>query len=53
VRGPLHTTFHTGRRARAERAPTQSRAAGLSREGVAAVVTYLPAGLFALLWVGM
>ncbi len=49
--GLLSSTFHLGRPERAWRAFSQWRSSWLSREGVAAVATYLPAGLFGLLWV--
>ncbi|MBU2532558.1 MAG: dimethyl sulfoxide reductase anchor subunit [Alphaproteobacteria bacterium] len=46
--GLLSSTAHLGRPERAWRAFSQWRSSWLSREGVAAVVTYVPAGLFAL-----
>lgn len=49
--GLLSSTFHLGRPERAWRAVTQWRSSWLSREGVAALITYVPAGLFALGWV--
>lgn len=49
--GLLASTFHLGRPERAWRALSQWRSSWLSREGVAAVVTYAPAGVFALGWV--
>ncbi len=48
--GLLSSTFHLGHPERAWRAFSQWRSSWLSREGVAAVVTYVPAGLFGLLW---
>ncbi|MCC7426552.1 MAG: dimethyl sulfoxide reductase anchor subunit [Alphaproteobacteria bacterium] len=48
--GLLSSTFHLGHPERAWRALTQWRSSWLSREGVAAVVTYVPAGLLALLF---
>lgn len=48
--GLLSSTFHLGRPERAWRAVTQWRSSWLSREGVAALLTYLPAGL---LWLGL
>jgi len=51
VLGLLSSTFHLGHPERAWRALSQWRSSWLSREGVAAVVTFLPVGLFALLWV--
>ncbi len=49
--GLLSSTFHLGRPERAWRAFSQWRSSWLSREGVLAAFTYLPAGLFALGWV--
>lgn len=49
--GLLASTFHLGRPERAWRALSQWRSSWLSREGVAAVLTYGPAGLFAIGWV--
>lgn len=49
--GLLASTFHLGRPERAWRAMSQWRSSWLSREGMAAIVTYLPAGIFALGWV--
>ena len=46
--GLLSSTAHLGRPERAWRAFSQWRTSWLSREGVAAVFTYVPAGLFAL-----
>ncbi len=51
VLGLLASTFHLGHPERAWRALSQWRSSWLSREGVAAIVTFLPVGLFALLWV--
>jgi sulfite dehydrogenase (quinone) subunit SoeC len=51
VVGLLASTLHLGRPERAWRAFSQWRSSWLSREGVAAVVTFVPVGLFALLWV--
>jgi DMSO reductase anchor subunit len=48
--GLLSSTFHLGHPERAWRAFSQWRSSWLSREGVLAVVTYGPAGLFALSW---
>jgi sulfite dehydrogenase (quinone) subunit SoeC len=48
--GLISSTLHLGRPERAWRAFSQWRSSWLSREGVAAVVTYVPAGLFALAW---
>ncbi|MDF1790806.1 MAG: dimethyl sulfoxide reductase anchor subunit [Thalassobaculaceae bacterium] len=49
--GLLASTLHLGRPERAWRAMSQWRSSWLSREGMAAIVTYLPAGIFALGWV--
>ena len=49
--GLLASTFHLGHPERAWRALTQWRSSWLSREGVLAVLTYMPAGLFAIGWV--
>ena len=49
--GLLSSTFHLGHPERAWRAFSQWRSSWLSREGVAAVATYLPAGLFGVGWV--
>jgi sulfite dehydrogenase (quinone) subunit SoeC len=49
--GLLASTFHLGRPERAWRAFSQWRTSWLSREGVASVVTYLPAGLLAIGWI--
>jgi len=45
--GLLASTFHLGHPERAWRALSQWRSSWLSREGVAAVFTYLPTGLYA------
>lgn len=49
--GLLSSTGHLGRPERAWRAFSQWRTSWLSREGVAAVATYVPAGLFAIGWI--
>ena len=49
--GLFSSTGHLGHPERAWRAFSQWRTSWLSREGVAAVVTFVPAGLFALGWV--
>ena len=49
--GLLSSTFHLGHPERAWRALSQWRSSWLSREGLIACVTFLPAGLFALGWV--
>jgi DMSO reductase anchor subunit len=46
--GLLSSTLHLGHPERAWRALSQWRSSWLSREGVAALLTYLPAGLFAI-----
>ena len=49
--GLLSSTFHLGRPERAWRAMTQWRSSWLSREGLAAVATFVPAGILGLTWV--
>ena len=49
--GLLSSTFHLGHPERAWRAFSQWRSSWLSREGVLAVATYIPACAFGLLWV--
>ena len=49
--GLLASTFHLGHPERAWRGLTQWRSSWLSREGVAAVLTYIPAGLAAIGWI--
>lgn len=51
--GLLASTFHLGHPERAWRALTQWKSSWLAREGVAAVLTYIPAGLFGIGWVFM
>ena len=51
--GLLSSTFHLGHPERAWRALSQWRSSWLSREGVAAVATYVPAILFAATWTDM
>jgi DMSO reductase anchor subunit len=48
--GLLASTLHLGHPERAWRAFSQWRSSWLSRESIAAMVTYLPAGLFGLGW---
>jgi DMSO reductase anchor subunit len=48
--GLLASTLHLGHPERAVGAFSQWRSSWLSREGVVAVATYVPAGLLALLW---
>ena len=50
--GLLSSTFHLGRPERAWRAFSQWRSSWLSREGIASVVTFAPALVFAALWLG-
>ncbi|MBR0680569.1 dimethyl sulfoxide reductase anchor subunit [Roseomonas eburnea] len=50
--GLLSSTAHLGRPERAWRALSQWRSSWLSREGVAAVATFVPAGLFFIAMVG-
>jgi DMSO reductase anchor subunit len=50
VSGLLSSTLHLGHPERAWRALSQWRSSWLSREGVLAVFTFLPAGLFAFGW---
>jgi DMSO reductase anchor subunit len=49
--GLLSSTVHLGHPERAWRAVSQWRSSWLSREGVAALLTYAPAGLFGIGWV--
>lgn len=49
--GLLSSTFHLGHPERAWKAFSQWRSSWLSREGVAAVLAYVPALLFALGWI--
>jgi DMSO reductase anchor subunit len=49
--GLISSTFHLGHPERAWRAFSQWRSSWLSREGVLAVATFVPAGLLAILWV--
>jgi DMSO reductase anchor subunit len=51
--GLLSSTFHLGHPERAWRAFSQWRSSWLSREGVAAVLTYIPAVLFGAVWSGL
>jgi sulfite dehydrogenase (quinone) subunit SoeC len=48
--GLISSTLHLGHPERAWRALSQWRSSWLSREGLAAIVTFLPAGIFALGW---
>jgi len=49
--GLLSSTFHLGHPERAWRAFSQWRSSWLSREGVSAVLAFIPLGLFALTWI--
>ena len=49
--GLVASTFHLGHPERAWRAVSQWRSSWLSREGVLALATYVPAGVFAIGWV--
>ncbi|WP_027141992.1 DmsC/YnfH family molybdoenzyme membrane anchor subunit [Mesorhizobium sp. WSM3626] len=49
--GLLSSTGHLGRPERAWRAFSQWRSSWLSREGVASVATFIPAGLFGIGWI--
>jgi DMSO reductase anchor subunit len=49
--GLLASTGHLGHPERAWRAFSQWRSSWLSREGVASMATYLPAGIFAIGWI--
>ncbi|MDY0885210.1 dimethyl sulfoxide reductase anchor subunit family protein [Dongia soli] len=49
--GLVASTFHLGRPERAWRAFSQWRSSWLSREGVMSLVTYMPAGLMAIVWI--
>jgi len=51
--GLLSSTFHLGHPERAWRAFSQWRSSWLSREGVASVITFAPALLFAATWLGI
>jgi sulfite dehydrogenase (quinone) subunit SoeC len=48
--GLLSSTFHLGHPERAWRALSQWRSSWLSREGISAVATYIPAVFFAAVW---
>lgn len=49
--GLLSSTAHLGHPERAWRALSQWRSSWLSREGVASIATYIPAGVFGIGWV--
>lgn len=51
--GLLSSTFHLGRPERAWRAFSQWRSSWLSREGIASLVTFVPALIFGALWLGL
>lgn len=50
VGGLLSSTFHLGHPERAWRALSQWRSSWLSREGVAAILAFIPLGSFAVIW---
>lgn len=50
VGGLLSSTLHLGRPERAWRALSQWRSSWLSREGVMAILTFIPMSLFAIYW---
>ncbi len=50
VTGLLASTFHLGHPERAWRAFSQFRSSWLSREGVAAIVTFVPLAVFGIAW---
>jgi DMSO reductase anchor subunit len=49
--GLLSSTFHLGHPERAWRAMSQWRSSWLSREGLASLIAYLPAAVFAVGWI--
>jgi DMSO reductase anchor subunit len=51
IAGLLSSTLHLGHPERAWRALSQWRSSWLSREGLIAILTFIPTGLFALAWV--
>lgn len=51
ISGLLSSTGHLGHPERAWRALSQWKSSWLSREGVAAILTFAPTGLYALAWV--
>ena len=51
--GLLASTFHLGHPERAWRALSQWQSSWLSREGLAALATYVPAVVFAAVWTGI
>ncbi|MBL4870957.1 MAG: dimethyl sulfoxide reductase anchor subunit [Robiginitomaculum sp.] len=53
VTGLLSSTMHLGHPERAWRALSQWRSSWLSREGVMAVLTFIPMSIFAIAWVFM
>ncbi len=53
VTGLLSSTLHLGRPERAWRALSQWRSSWLSREGVLAILTFVPLGVFGIFWVFM
>lgn len=53
VSGLLSSTFHLGHPERAWRALSQWRSSWLSREGVSAILSFVPLGFFALSWIAL
>ena len=53
VGGLVSSTLHLGRPERAWRALSQWRSSWLSREGLAAIIAFVPLGIFAFAWVAM
>ncbi|VAV94131.1 Anaerobic dimethyl sulfoxide reductase chain C, anchor subunit [hydrothermal vent metagenome] len=51
VSGLLSSTFHLGHPERAWRALSQWRSSWLSREGVIAILTFIPLGIFSIGWI--
>lgn len=51
VSGLLSSTLHLGHPKRAWRALSQWRSSWLSREGVAAIITFIPLTIFFILWI--
>jgi len=51
VTGLLSSTLHLGHPERAWRAMSQWRSSWLSREGVMAILTFIPMSIFAVFWI--
>lgn len=51
ISGLLSSTLHLGRPERAWRAFSQWRSSWLSREGIAAILTFIPMSIFAIGWI--